>query len=1609
MPSYGTYIQPNRRYPAKVVRVVDGDTIDVQVVNFPTTTPIRVRLLGLDAPETAHGDKPAEKLAEDAQQFTESLIRQSNLLVQLETDEKVFDDTDQRRMLAYVWLSDGRMLNELLLEHGLAELYTVYPNYHYAERLRAAELRAREAKVGLWADPDFRPTKDMFRPVAPGLSRLAIRDLCFQGIPPAYDDDILPPREEKGGVPTRPDYMRLGDVALRVPPEAIAVIGSAEIDTIQGVRSPHPILSSSGYGQLEVRIVLNTKDLNDINGIPVQGPFGTYWMDGVRPLIAQFKRLPFVPVINSYLNDTWDIHALALSSLLVRTNPGFPTHLTVELTAYPWSPEPFLMVEDHDYQHHFIWPLFRWHYQRLMMPEPWGKPHHRLRPMTGDSRFRLFLLDEAYMQGLEEQKANPATPTEPVWHEVPLRKTRLVSATAGLLNVLTNLRLQGARFPSHQFMGSLDTQLYFELETTDEEDVADLRAMFETTQHYMRRYRYTHFGGHVKIDCEWAHLFGVEYILIDQLHVETVPNFPGLYRIAINARSFTMDQVEQELLKGTTGLPGAITELLTDRKEVPMMHDALAEAALDGFNLYPDLDLPRYKELHQALERIQAFRRQNGLRPIQLAHPILPQGDNSSSLGLPEAQYEWRYCEPDFFMAYDLKGVWSEALRSVSEVPLEDLLPNTAEDPSRLREATVRRVEDDGTISAQLRMPTGWVDRRLRLIGVAWGDGGLASPAPSAEALAWLRQVLTPGKTIYFETDEKTHDESGNMWVYLKTAKNETFLNRQLIERGFAFVEYKAPNVRYLRSLYQAQREAANKGVGLWRQVPDDSPLRDNLKPTTATFPAVDFESASKVRLVEPGAAFPPMDEAELAAMLWHDAAHFDARGRLARAFPTYLLLFVDEGVFVDGRRLWDNYFASHAVVDIEVTEQRLNPVAVLTLRLHDIYGALSTPVYRKEVPQGFLERLGWVHIDAEMIEARKSLLSLRRLQIQPGARVHLRLGYGSMASKLPVVFNGTVVSVERGPEVTMVAESDGRELVNPIPDWADPKNLFERNTGTPWVGWGSEPQDFLVNLLAARGVLFNLTNRWGVESPLGIVHFGLVTKKRGDYPPLSWLPPLFRDADEIGKNIYPSIGYPDELEEGLDPTRSDEFVPPPNALEALKKGWLQGTDHVANEPNMQIILFRKTVWDVGLTLAHGVPDYVFAVHPHQFRSTAFFGLPYWPVRYGFTLDENYRLVERYRPLMQCHAYTTSADLIQNRLRVSSSNIATVCYARYMRGNSVETIDVWADPNIRVDQQKPIFIDTSFVQDWGAMKIPGLNWTIDVIPDILVNNVVQPVVDLLTGKIGSLEFAYRNALWAARATLREAMGRMYTGQISVLGDPTLKVHDVVYLNDLFQAMHGYVGVQTVTHVLSVEDGFVTIFEPRLWATVRGSPLDRWWVRGGLIAAVGASLLYIGLLVKLSRSAAKRIATAPRTLAQSRVASWATAAASRVAQRVPSVARWGRSAWGAMSRALELLRASRAGATAQSLMRVLSTPFRSLLAGAAGIPVTLTLVLGALALADFAARKLVHEFISKERAVRLWPVYLRGIPYVAGIDGQKHLIPGWEDVKLSEELVKIEQS
>ena len=126
----------------KVKQVIDGDTLRI-------TNGKKVRLIGVDTPETKHPKKPVERFGKEAYLFTKRMVEGKE--VRLEFDWQRRDKYG--RLLAYVYLTDGAFLNAEIIKQGYGFAYTKYP-FKYLDEFGGYEKEARENRRGLWKDSE---------------------------------------------------------------------------------------------------------------------------------------------------------------------------------------------------------------------------------------------------------------------------------------------------------------------------------------------------------------------------------------------------------------------------------------------------------------------------------------------------------------------------------------------------------------------------------------------------------------------------------------------------------------------------------------------------------------------------------------------------------------------------------------------------------------------------------------------------------------------------------------------------------------------------------------------------------------------------------------------------------------------------------------------------------------------------------------------------------------------------------------------------------------------------------------------------------------------------------------------------------------------------------------------------------------------------------------------------------------------------------------------------------------------------------------------------------------------------------------------------------------
>lgn len=128
---------------ARVVRVVDGDTIRVRIGGRSE----RVRYIGVDTPESVKPGTPVQCFAERASAFNEHLV--AGRAVRLVGDAEHRDRYG--RLLAYVYREpDGAFVNAALVRDGYARTLTIPPNVAHAGEFARLAAAARDAGRGLW-------------------------------------------------------------------------------------------------------------------------------------------------------------------------------------------------------------------------------------------------------------------------------------------------------------------------------------------------------------------------------------------------------------------------------------------------------------------------------------------------------------------------------------------------------------------------------------------------------------------------------------------------------------------------------------------------------------------------------------------------------------------------------------------------------------------------------------------------------------------------------------------------------------------------------------------------------------------------------------------------------------------------------------------------------------------------------------------------------------------------------------------------------------------------------------------------------------------------------------------------------------------------------------------------------------------------------------------------------------------------------------------------------------------------------------------------------------------------------------------------------------------
>jgi endonuclease YncB( thermonuclease family) len=127
----------------RVTQIHDGDTISVDMNGAEE----KIRLIGVDTPETHDPRKPVQCFGQAASEFTKQLI--GDQLVRLELDAESSNRDRYDRLLRYVYLPDNTLVNSRLIQEGYGFALTGFP-FSKLEEFKEYEAEARASSKGLW-------------------------------------------------------------------------------------------------------------------------------------------------------------------------------------------------------------------------------------------------------------------------------------------------------------------------------------------------------------------------------------------------------------------------------------------------------------------------------------------------------------------------------------------------------------------------------------------------------------------------------------------------------------------------------------------------------------------------------------------------------------------------------------------------------------------------------------------------------------------------------------------------------------------------------------------------------------------------------------------------------------------------------------------------------------------------------------------------------------------------------------------------------------------------------------------------------------------------------------------------------------------------------------------------------------------------------------------------------------------------------------------------------------------------------------------------------------------------------------------------------------------
>lgn len=361
-------------------------------------------------------------------------------------------------------------------------------------------------------------------------------------------------------------HLRIGDTFFFVPPTSIQIGHTMKNNKAYILRARSPMVEETGFVERKITINLFFANLDAIN-------------NEFRPILAQTRKCPFLPIENVYLNEVHNIHAVAINGITTSNVEGFPHCLQVQIECMPFNVEGVLNDPlGRRYDEMINWDMFRWYYKRSLDKDykysyvthyemlyedlhdeftfyvadensleairEWRKEKRLLlygREAEKARRTRDFLKGfvsdskeyQEFMEKYKEHAANAILYEQVDYLPYDLPGLILTNFSFGLNNNIVSVPMQMQEDPMHQFMGAQDIQVTLEFQTTDMEVIAHMNAMMLKNQWLLREYHAEMPYGLMKFDHQMTRLLGSQHISIEDVQFVASNEHTGIYTVQV--------------------------------------------------------------------------------------------------------------------------------------------------------------------------------------------------------------------------------------------------------------------------------------------------------------------------------------------------------------------------------------------------------------------------------------------------------------------------------------------------------------------------------------------------------------------------------------------------------------------------------------------------------------------------------------------------------------------------------------------------------------------------------------------------------------------------------------------------------------------------------------------------------------------------------------------------------------------------------------------------------------------------------------------------------------------------------------------------------------------